>query len=260
MTIQRSLSYIIFFTFGLTQFSYTGPEKRIHFFPENSTSSEISFSISPWHDIPILSDLTGNFNYVNEIPKGTREKMECATKEPLNPIKQDEKDGKPRSFTFGKIPFNYGFIPQTYEDPSTVHPILNLNGDNDPLDVVEVSTGAIPMGAVVSLKVIGIMALIDEGEVDWKVIGINSASPLARLISSPSDLESVMPGVETTIREWFRMYKTTDGKPMNSFGFDEKILPKSAALEVIDETHTAWKKLVAGEFEANGLEIQMQQK
>lgn len=202
-----------------------------------------------------MNDLKGNFHYVNEIPKGTRAKMEAATKEAHNPLKQDEKNGKLRFFTYGNIPFNYGFIPQTYEDPSVEHPVLKLHGDNDPIDVVEVSTGPIPMGSVVSLKVIGVLALVDEGEVDWKVIGINAASPLAKLMEKPADLESTLPGLENTIREWFRLYKTTDGKPKNSFGFDEKILSRNHALEIIDETHEAWKSLVEGKIEANGLVI-----
>jgi len=99
------------------------------------------------------------------------------------------------------------------------------------------------------------LALIDEGEVDWKIIGVNAESPLAKLISKPDDIETVMPGLETTIREWFRMYKTTDGKPMNTFGYDEKILPKTNALQIIDETHTSWKRLVNGDIPSAGLNL-----
>ena len=133
--------------------SFTGPDARTFFYPEGADTSDTVNAVSPWHDIPILSDLMGNFYYVNEIPKGTRAKMEAATKEEKNPLKQDEKDGKPRFFTFGNIPFNYGFIPQTYEDPHETHPVLKLRGDNDPIDVVEISTGPLPLGKIVSLKV-----------------------------------------------------------------------------------------------------------
>jgi hypothetical protein len=48
--------------------------------------------------------------------------FEIATKEPLNPIKQDEKKGELRAFKKGDIYFNYGCFPRTWEDPQFVHP------------------------------------------------------------------------------------------------------------------------------------------
>ncbi len=48
------------------------------------------------------------------------------------------------------------------------------------------------------------------------------------------------------IREWFRWYKTPDGKPLNAFGYQEAALPRHVALEVIEETHGYWRDLVSG--------------
>lgn len=48
-------------------------------------------------------------------PKFTRRKFEIATNEAGNPIKQDEKNGKPRVFSKGDIFFNYGCFPRTWE-------------------------------------------------------------------------------------------------------------------------------------------------
>jgi hypothetical protein len=62
--------------------------------------------ISPWHDIPLVSD-SGAYNMVVEIPKMTRAKMEVATKEKSNPIAQDIKKGKLRDY-HGPIFWNYG--------------------------------------------------------------------------------------------------------------------------------------------------------
>lgn len=46
-------------------------------------------TISPWHDIPLKDgDL---YNFINEIPKYTKAKMEVSTKEESNPIAQDIK-------------------------------------------------------------------------------------------------------------------------------------------------------------------------
>ena len=56
-------------------------------------------TLSLWHDLPLMNDeFPGCVNYINEIPKWTRKKYEIATKEPANPIKQDEKKGKLREF------------------------------------------------------------------------------------------------------------------------------------------------------------------
>lgn len=45
-----------------------------------------------WHSVPLFADQNnGLYNYVNEIPKGTRAKMEIATKIENNPIVQDVK-------------------------------------------------------------------------------------------------------------------------------------------------------------------------
>ena len=50
-----------------------------------------------------------------------------------------------------------------------------VQGDNDPLDVVEIGTTQLTPGAVVKVKVLGVFAMIDDGETDWKV---RTPSPL----------------------------------------------------------------------------------
>lgn len=49
------------------------------------------------------------------------------------------------------------------------------------------------------------------------------------------------------IREWFRWYKTPDGKPLNAFGYGERCLDSSQAIDIIEETHASWTALVNGE-------------
>lgn len=58
-----------------------------------------------------------------------------------------------------KIPYNYGFIPNT------------LCEDGDPLDVFVVSTRAIPPKTRVKVKVFGILLCRDNGDFDHKLIG-----------------------------------------------------------------------------------------
>ncbi len=94
--------------------------------------------------------------------------MEVATKEPNNPIAQDIKKGKLRDY-HGPIFWNYGCLPQTWEDPNQEHPELKCFGDNDPIDVVEIGSKALAMGTVAEVKPLGVLAMIDDGELDWKV-------------------------------------------------------------------------------------------
>lgn len=44
-------------------------------------------------------------------------KMEVMKDVAFNPIMQDESKGKPRYYTYGVPFFNYGLLPQTWEDP-----------------------------------------------------------------------------------------------------------------------------------------------
>eukprot|EP00595_Chromulina_sp_UTEXLB2642_P001784 CAMPEP_0196761794 /NCGR_PEP_ID=MMETSP1095-20130614/1089_1 /TAXON_ID=96789 ORGANISM="Chromulina nebulosa, Strain UTEXLB2642" /NCGR_SAMPLE_ID=MMETSP1095 /ASSEMBLY_ACC=CAM_ASM_000446 /LENGTH=249 /DNA_ID=CAMNT_0042111753 /DNA_START=26 /DNA_END=771 /DNA_ORIENTATION=- len=202
-------------------------------------------TISPWHDIPLIDKSTGLYNFITEIPKYTKAKLEVSTKEESNPIAQDIKKGKLRDY-HGPIFWNYGCLPQTWEDPNVVHPELKVNGDNDPVDVVEIGAKALPSGSVSQIKVLGVLAMIDDGELDWKVIAINSEDPLASQLNDISDVETKLPGVVSGIREWFRWYKTPDDKPLNAFGFNEVALPKAKAIEVINETHEYWLNLKSG--------------
>jgi len=211
--------------------------------------------ISPWHDIPLLSPLSkdGNlvFNYINEIPKGDRAKMESAVGEEWNPIKQDVKKGNLRFFKYGDIPFNYGFIPQTWEDPkeeSNHVDIKGLGGDNDPVDVVEISNESIPRGIIVPIKVLGVLGLIDEGETDWKIIGIRANHTLASKLHSIKDVRHLdnRMNVGEVIVDWFRNYKVPDGKPQNSFSHNAQYQSPEKGVHIIEETHRHWYDLMLG--------------
>ncbi|CAN0061062.1 unnamed protein product, partial [Choristocarpus tenellus] len=82
------------------------------------------------------------------------------------------------------------------------------------------------ISSVKEVKPLGCLAMIDDGELDWKVIAIDVEDPLASELNDVGDLDSVLPGTISGIREWFRWYKTPDDKPLNGFGFDERCLGK----------------------------------
>lgn len=101
----------------------------------------------------------------------------------FNPIKQDVKNGQLRFYKWGDMMFNYGAFPQTWEDPKLVHPDTQKSGDNDPIDVIEIGTKQMQTGEVAPVKVLGILALIDDNETDWKVLAIQVSSTGSSLVS-----------------------------------------------------------------------------
>ncbi len=43
--------------------------------------------------------------------------------------------------------------------------------------------------------------------------------------------------------DWFKIYKTYDGKPENTIGFNGKVFSKEESLRIIHETHLEFLKL-----------------
>uniref|UniRef100_A0A667XRG0 inorganic diphosphatase n=1 Tax=Myripristis murdjan TaxID=586833 RepID=A0A667XRG0_9TELE len=242
-----------FYFFYLSLFLY-------FFFLETSEGKYIS----PFHDIPLYTEKeqdndvppkkqkkTENevlFNMVVEVPRWSNAKMEIATKEPLNPIKQDVKKGKLRYvaniFPHKGYIWNYGALPQTWEDPNHTDKETKCCGDNDPVDVCDIGSLVCLPGQVIQVKVLGILAMIDEGETDWKVIAINAEDPDAPNLNSIEDVRKSRPGhLEATV-DWFKKYKVPDGKPENKFAFSGQFKDKDFAVEVIKSTHEHWRALM----------------
>lgn len=48
------------------------------------------------------------------------------------------------------------------------------------------------------------MALLDEGETDWKVIVVDVLDPLASKLNDIEDVERHLPGLVRATNEWFR--------------------------------------------------------
>jgi inorganic pyrophosphatase len=219
--------------------------------------------VSPFHDIPLVASGEGNerlLNVVVEVPRWTNAKLEINKNSPLNPIKQDIKKGVPR-FVVNVFPhhgyiWNYGAFPQTWEDPAHVDENTQAAGDNDPLDVCDISSIKAATGSVIQVKVLGVLAMIDEGETDWKIIAINAADPLAAELNDIADVDKVKPGLLHATLEWFKYYKVPDGKPTNKFAFKNQFKNREFAWSVVDQTHESWKSLISRSQEEAG-ELQL---
>ncbi|CCH45122.1 Inorganic pyrophosphatase [Wickerhamomyces ciferrii] len=216
--------------------------------------------ISPFHDIPLYADESKKIlNFVVEIPRWSNAKLEISKEQKLNPIIQDTKKGKLR-FVRNVFPHhgyihNYGAFPQTWEDPNQSHPETKAKGDNDPLDVCEIGEAVGYTGQVKQVKVLGVMALLDEGETDWKVIVIDINDPLAPKLNDIEDVERHLPGLLRATNEWFRVYKIPDGKPENQFAFSGEAKNKKYAEEVIRETNEAWENLIQGKTQPDEISL-----
>jgi 3'-phosphoadenosine 5'-phosphosulfate synthase len=204
-------------------------------------------SVSAWHGVDLFADQAqGLYNFVVEIPMYSTAKMEMMKEVAGNPIMQDTKDGKPRYYSYGTPFFNYGLLPQTWEDNTYQDPETGALGDGDPIDAIEVGTGALPMGSIVPVKVLGSMELIDEGETDHKIIVLRSDDPHFKSINTVKDLDKYYPHTVSRLVDWLKNYKTSDGKPQNSLTSDEPTSP-AAAVRIIDEVSAFYQKLVSGE-------------
>ncbi|XP_056325718.1 inorganic pyrophosphatase 2, mitochondrial [Danio aesculapii] len=228
------------------------PQYRVYF--KNAEGKYIS----PFHDIPIYANETENiFNAVVEVPRWTNTKMEIATKDALNPLKQDVKKGNLRYvsnvFPHKGYIWNYGAIPQTWEDPGHRDGDTGCCGDNDPIDICDIGSKVCSRGQVIQVKVLGTLALIDEGETDWKVLVINTEDPEAGQYSDIEDIRRLKPGYLEATLDWFRRYKVPDGKPENQFGFSGEFQSRDFAIKTVKDTHSFWKALICKKTDAGEL-------
>lgn len=216
--------------------------------------------LSYFHDIPInLNVGAKTATMIVEVPRWSNAKFEISTQEVGNPIVQDIKNGKPR-FVKNLFPFhgyihNYGAFPQTWENPTEVSSIEGLLGDGDPLDVCEIGTEILETGRIVTVKILGSLALVDDGELDWKVIVINQQDPLADRLSDIHDVSVECPGLLEATFKWFRDYKLPDGKSENQFALSGQYRGLKDTIETIQECHEAWENLVNGEIRSDKFSI-----
>eukprot|EP00753_Platysulcus_tardus_P015057 PLAT4750.1.p1 GENE.PLAT4750.1~~PLAT4750.1.p1 ORF type:complete len:272 (+),score=70.20 PLAT4750.1:39-854(+) len=218
--------------------------------------------VSAIHDIPLESEAAVSdgtppsrlLHAVIEVPRGTSAKMEVLDDEDWNPLAQDStKDGRPR-FYGRPSAVNYGFLPQTWEDPRPAarHEATGALGDGDPLDICELGSLQTQRGELLDVKLLGALALLDEGELDWKLLVLNVNDPLAPFIHDIDDLQRHMPGRVDAVRHWFRVYKTSDGKPENEYAFEGRALGASEAEEVVAGCHRHWQSWMEHAFPPDG--------
>lgn len=155
----------------------------------------------PWHGVELGPDVPDVVWSVIEIPKGSKLKYELDKKSGL--IKVDRV-----LFSSVHYPANYGFVPQTYCD------------DKDPLDVLVLGQEAVVPLALMRAKVIGVMRMQDQGEIDDKLIAVHADDPEYNQYNSITDLPRHR---LAEVQRFFEDYKALENKTVVIKDFLDRI-------------------------------------
>ncbi|KAK0614421.1 inorganic pyrophosphatase [Immersiella caudata] len=111
-------------------------------------------------------------------------------------------------------PSTMALSPQTWESPFHDDPSTGIKGDNDPLDAVGIGKRISHTMEAKAVKVLGVLGLVDQGEMDWKVVVI--------------DAEDEMAG---------RVEEVPSGGEPNDYAFKGEFRGREFAETIIDECH-----------------------
>jgi inorganic pyrophosphatase len=179
-------------------------------------------AVSPWHDVNPCEGLKpGQFNTIIEIPLGSSNKYELDKKTGL--LKLDRV-----LYSAVYYPANYGFIPQTLAD------------DGDPLDVLVLGAEPVYPLTLVAARAIGLMTMIDQEELDHKIVAVHLNDPE---FNSCYDVHQLPPHKLAVIKRFFEDYKSLENKRV----VVDDILPVDRAYPVIEQSLMLYQKWKAGE-------------
>src|SRR5271163_4660861 len=175
---------------------------------------------NPWHDVEPGEKVADVFNAIIEIPLGSSNKYELDKKTGLLKL-----DRVLHSAVY--YPANYGFIPQTLAD------------DGDPLDVLVLAAGPVYPLTLVKARPIGLMTMMDQDELDHKVIAVGIHDPE---YNTYHDVHELPKHRMEVIKRFFTDYKTLENKRVEV----DDILPALDAVPVITKALAAYKEWTAG--------------
>ena len=173
-------------------------------------------TIHPWHDIEIGEKAPKIINMVVEIPKDSKIKYELDKKTGL--IRMDR-------FLYSAVhyPGDYGFIPQT------------LWEDNDPLDILLLtSKGLFPM-TLCEVKVIGVLQMQDHHESDDKILAVHLNDPRYQEWTS---IDKIPKHYLRELKHFFETYKELQGSKVEVF----KIKGLTDAYKTIKKAQRLYKE------------------
>ncbi len=169
-----------------------------------------------WRDVSPNRVTPTDFISVIEIPKGCKNKYELDKETGMLILDRV-------LYTSTHYPANYGFIPLTYAD------------DKDPLDVLVLCSETIAPLALARCYPIGVMAMTDEGEFDYKIIAIPFGEPTWNSFRDVSELPI---HILDEIRHFFNVYKALEHKETAVM----EIMGRERAIAIIDEAIKFYRK------------------
>lgn len=168
-----------------------------------------------WHDVPLGDDAPETFNTIIEIPRNSANKYEIDKDTGL--IKLDRV-----LFSSQYYPFDYGFAPQTYWH------------DEDPLDVMVLTSFPLEAGILVEVRPIGVLPMIDGGDSDYKILAVPAEDPRHKDITDLSDIEEHR---LLEIRNFFETYKILQNKEVTC----EDWRGREDAIKTVEESIQLYK-------------------
>ncbi len=169
-----------------------------------------------WHDVSIERVKPEDFICVIEIGKGSKKKYEL-----------DKETGyiilDRILYTSTHYPANYGFIPKTLCD------------DGDPLDVLLLCSEELDPLTICRAYPIGVIAMIDNGRFDEKIIAIPFSDPTYNCYKDISELPA---HIFEEMRHFFTVYKNLEGMETAV----EQVSDRQKAIEVIKSSLELYKR------------------
>lgn len=176
---------------------------------------------NPWHDVSPGHNLPNEVQAIIEIPKNNRAKYELDKESGL--LKLDRV-----IYSAMYYPHNYGFIPRTYCD------------DKDPLDILVISQIPIVPLCLVDAKVIGVMRMLDQNELDDKIIAVAAHD---KSVSHINDIDELPEHTLLELRNFFEDYKKLEKKDVVVEDFQNREL----ALEILMKSIEDYKILFSNQ-------------
>ena len=156
-------------------------------------------------------------NSIIEISKGSKAKYELDKQSGL--LKLDRV-----LFSAVHYPANYGFIPRTYCD------------DKDPLDILVICSIDVDPLSIIEAKVIGVMHMIDDDELDDKIISVANNDMSVNYIN---DITELPPHFVVELRRFFEDYKKLENKHV----IVQEFLGKERAYQIIKESLALYSQM-----------------
>lgn len=177
--------------------------------------------LHPWHGAHYGSKAPGTVNAMIEIPQGSRAKYEVDKDTGL--LKLDRV-----IYSSFQYPINYGFIPQT------------LGQDGDPLDILVLCSQSIQSLCLVEANVIGNMQMIDQGQMDDKIIAVAAHDPSVNHIARIEDLPQHF---LLELKNFFEQYKVLENKKVEIDNFQDPFIATRIISEAINRYKEQYRHL-----------------